>query len=305
MTHRLHWIFIGGLFAGCTSAPDPVGTLPDHFDENLDVITRSVSHPCGADADTDGDGMIDVHYTYTYDAQGRSRQDVGKDLTGAVYDQIDYTWDNAGHLIEQVDDFVFVHLKQDAISTFDTLGRRVEFRDDEWNDTTAQFSDVITYADFDDHGHAAHAAQTIQNLVKNTSTMQTRSYGYDELGRRITLDVRDATGGLVQGWQYVYDDTARTVTTTLTEPTDAQGNQGFNAVYLDTYDADYHWLSTHEVDPNPDGTVSETVDTQNQWSGDRELSSMTTWTGIVMQNSAITYKYQCNASQAAGRQVTR
>ena len=278
MTHRLHWIFIGGLFAGCMSAPDPVRTLPDHFDENLDVITRSVSHPCGADADTDGDGMIDVHYTYTYDAQGRSLQDLGRYLTCAVHEQIDYTWDNAGHLIEEVDvhnDAIF-SFKNDTISTFDTLGRRVEYRSDDWDATTALSSVVITYTDFDDHGHAVHAAQTVQEFTSNISTTGTRSYGYDELGRRITLDVRDDAGGLVQGWQYVYDDTARTVTTTLTEPTDAQGNPGFNAVYLDTYDADYHLLSAHEADTNPDGTVAETIDTQNQWSGDRELSSMTT-----------------------------
>jgi hypothetical protein len=296
MTHRLHWFFIGGVLAGCTSPSSPVGTVPDHFDENLDVIMRSVAHPCGADEDTDGDGVIDVHRRYSYDAEGRSLKDVGTDLTGALYDQTDYAWDNAGHLTDE--DYRAPGLRLDNISTFDTLGRRIEFRVNQGADDVVDRITTITYSGFDDLGHAAHGDQIIQDLVANTSKMQTRSYRVDELGRRIALDVRAATGELLQGFQHVYDDTARTVTTTLTVPHGVQGDPGSTGVFVDTYDADSHLIASHEVYASLDGATTGTTDTQNQWAGDRQLSSRTIST--LFAGSAITFKYECGASRASG-----
>src|SRR6185436_5258884 len=127
-----HWhgILIAGLVAGCTSSPRPPGpsNVPDHFEENLDVITRSVTHPCGGDADIDLDGAVDVHYTYTYDSLGRSKQDLGLDLDGGVYEQIDYDWDNAGHLIRtRVHQPLFAAAFEQT-HVYDTLGRRTQFQ---------------------------------------------------------------------------------------------------------------------------------------------------------------------------------
>jgi hypothetical protein len=93
MQKRWFGILLAGALAGCGSSPaESSEAVPDHFNDNLDVLTRSVAHPCGSDLDFDGDGGTDVHYSYTYDALGRSQRDIGIDLAGAVYEQIDYTW---------------------------------------------------------------------------------------------------------------------------------------------------------------------------------------------------------------------
>lgn len=303
MPHRLNCLLIGSLMvAGCTSASDAGGTLPDHFDDNLDVITRSVSHPCGAETDTDGDGAADIRFTYAYDAQGRSRQDLAVDATGALYDQIDYTWDNAGHLTDELDNGVYASFTADYVSTFDTLGRRLEFRSLIGDGGVAQSTDVIAYAQFDELGHSARGDETTQDLTTGSSRTRTRSYAYDALGRRISLEVRSAAGELVQSWQYAYDDPARMVTTTLAQALDGKGFPELHDVYLDTYDADYHLISTHQVSTHPDGSVNFASDTQNQWSGDRQLGTTTTSSSDASLGftTTTTYKYRCDANATAG-----
>src|SRR5579862_8001404 len=86
--------------AACTTSSKPKAELlPDHFDETLDVLERSVAQPCGADIDQDGDGTIDAHWRYAYDALGRPMHDEGTDAAGNPSGSEDYTWDNSGHLV--------------------------------------------------------------------------------------------------------------------------------------------------------------------------------------------------------------
>lgn len=292
MTHRWQWFLIGGLVAGCAADSSGPATLPDRLDENLDVITRSVSRPCGADADVDGDGSTDVRFTYTYDAQGRSRRDLGIRVTGEIDQQNDYTWDHTGHLTHEVTDYVTDQVKIANTSTFDTLGRRLEFRTESWSDGALRSDSTITYTTFDDLGQATLANQVLRDLERDRSRMQTRTYVHDELGRRIGLDVRDPAGALVQGWQHVYDDAARTITSTMTQPLDAQGNPGFTIVDVASFDADYHLISIHAVSTGLDGSFSYATDTRNEWSGDRQLRSITT--SDVFASSTITYTYACD-----------
>jgi hypothetical protein len=305
MRHPWYGLLIAGSIAGCTSSSTPSAqhTVPDHFDDNLDVIARSVSHPCGADADTDGDGAVDVHYSYTYDSLGRSKQDLGIDLSGAIVDQIDYTWDNAGHLVDQREAMpAFGPETFDYSSVYDTLGRRTQVKNEQSTGGTVSQRTTINYSEFDDLGHSAHGDELIEDLNANTTKTLTRAYGYDDLGRRISLDVHFAAGDVFQSWQHAYDDAARTVTTNLSEPHTLRGALGFTDVQLDSYDVDYDLTSTHDVSTALDGSGTTTVDTVNVWDGDRELSSTTTFTvppPLPSPSTSITFKYQCSAARTA------
>ena len=304
--HRLYGIVLGVCLAACGStALDTPQTVRDHFDDNLDVLMRSFAHPCGADVDNDGDGKVDVHYTYTYDSLGRSKRDLGLDLAGAIYEQIDYTWDNAGHLVKQHDVFP-MSITTDLANVFDTLGRQTQYRADLYdsdptdNTGTLNTTSTINYSHFDDLGHSAHGDQTYEDHDLQTSQTLDRDYGYDDLGRRISLDVHFASGDLFQGWRHAYDDTAHTVTTTLDEPIGLRGNPGFTATYLDTYDADGHWLATHSVSTDIGGSDPITDDATTKWDGDRELSTSDTFSGPgFVSKSSTTFKYSCPSSRTA------
>src|SRR5690348_11758582 len=103
MTSRLRWFWIAGLLTGCTSAPSRgYKTLPDQIEDNVDVLVRSASQPCGADADTDGDGKTDVRWAYRYDAQGRGVRDTATQLDGSLFQQNEYAWDNAGNIVDEL-----------------------------------------------------------------------------------------------------------------------------------------------------------------------------------------------------------
>jgi hypothetical protein len=301
---KLHGLWITSLVAGCTSTSTPSGTLPDRFDANLAVVSRSVSHPCGADFDLSGQAT--VHYQYSYDPEGRSMHDTGTLPDGTLYEQVDYAWDNAGHLIDQRDQraagFVFVTHERD---TYDPLGRRLEFRFETDEGGAPRDLDIITYSEFDDLGHALHGDQVIQIFKAGTSNTLTRAYGYDELGRRISLDVRDAAGGLFQDWQHVYDDAARTVTTTLVGPPSGPDDTGLRGVFADTFDEGDHLMSSHGVITNFDGADPTISDTRNTWDGDRQLSSVATTTfelpgDELMTTQRTTFLYECPSSGVAG-----
>jgi hypothetical protein len=302
MQPRWYGIFVAAWLAGCTSpSPGASQAVPDHFDDNLGVLIRSIAHPCGADIDSDGDGKVDVHYTYTYDALGRSLRDVGVDLDGKLYAQTDYTWDNAGHLIRQLDVFGGV-FRTDATNVYDTLGRQTRYQTVGGTLDTPETSTTIDYSNFDELGHASHGETLYKDLTAGTSQMLSRSYGYDDLGRRISLDVHfEDTGELFQGWRHTYDDVAHTVTTNLTAPLTLSRMPGNTYVYVNTYDADAHWLSYHSVAASLDGTPYLTTDQVNQWDGDRELSSMisdVSLTGTTSRSST-TFKYQCDSTHVA------
>jgi hypothetical protein len=129
-----------------------------------------------------------------------------------------------------------------------------------------------------------------------------RDYGYDDLGRRISLDVHFTSGELYQGWRHVYDDTAHTVSTTLDEPRglrdDVSG--GFTMTELDTYDGDGHWLASHTTFVDTPSGSSDTDDTVVTWDGDRELGTTDTFSGPGFSSKTITtFKYSCPNSRAA------
>ena len=311
--HRWYGILLGswlgswlaGVAACGTSPPGTPQNVPDHFDDNLDVIMRSRAHPCGADVDLDGDGKVDVHYTYSYDAQGRSQRDLGLDLTGAIYEQIDYTWDNAGHLTHQHDVFP-MSITSDQVNVFDTLGRQTQYRaslsdsDPGDNTSTLNTTTTIDYTGFDELGHSAHGDEVYEDHDLHTSQTLDRDYGYDDLGRRIRLDVHFAAGDLFQGWQHAYDDDAHTVATHLDEPRGLRGSGGFTATYLDTYDADGHWLRTHSVMTDTGSSDPITDDAITTWDGDRELSTTDTFSGPgFMSKSSTTFKYSCPSTRTA------
>jgi hypothetical protein len=300
MTHRLHWFLIGALIGGCTSAPTPGGTLPDYANDNLDVLIRSVAQPCGADVDGNGDGKIDgvtdSRYTFEYDALGRSLHDIETAATGEVYRRTDYTWDNLGHLTNQLDNFGDSTLQSTSI--FDTLGRNIEVL----NVATKLPSfdtktDDIKHTDFDDLGNWLRGEETILDFGATTPKLRTRKYGYDELGRQVLFEVRDDMDVLTISLHVVFDDTARTISDTYMSLGDVpSGRTGLTSTALTTFDADDHIISDHLVDS--DGTNEETYDTTNQWSGDRELSSTTTYSsGDTSFRSITTYKYECDASR--------
>ena len=300
MTHRLHWFLACGLIGGCTPAPSTGGTLPDHVNDNVDVITRSVSHPCGAGVDGNGDGKIDgtsdFRYTYQYDAQGRSLHDIETFAAGGVYFQTDYTWDNAGHLTGQLQTTAGLTLMSTWV--FDTLGHNLEFRSVSQRSTGETTTVDIKHTEFNDLGNWERGEETIVDSGATTPTMRTRSYGYDDLGRQVSFEVRDAMGVLTVTLYRVFDDKARTIAETFTNLGDGTAGSGNASTSVTTYDTDYHVISDHSVDTDLDGTIEDTVDTSNQWSGDRQLTSTTTYmfSGNTSR-STTTYKYQCDASR--------
>lgn len=308
MQPQWYGILLAGWIAGCTSSSPTEGpkALPDRFESNLDVLVRSTEHPCGSELDVDGDGQVDVRYTYTYDALGRSQRDVGIDTAGDLYEQIDYTWDNAGHLTEQRS-AVPLGIDSDEINVFDTLGRQTQYRlrnesGDHDPASPPRTQTTIDYSNFDVLGHAAHGDQRYEDLIAGTTQMLTRSYGYDNLGRRISLEVRFDSGDLFQDWKHVYDDVAHTVTTTMTSPRSLSGRagSGITDVSVDTYDAGGHLLTTHDVVTPIEGPQTTTIsDTVNVWSGDRQLSSTMTLTVPGFQLRTVkTYQYTCDSARA-------
>jgi YD repeat-containing protein len=226
-----------------------------------------------------GDGVIDYHTVYAYDAQGRYLHDVTTTPDGMIVVNDDFTWDNAGHLIASVN--VSDGTKNDEQFTYDALGRRLEYRYVFFESDVAVGRQVIAYSEFDELGHPALGTEVIDDLTKGTSRTQARSYGYDEFGRRISIEVHDASGKLTQSFKYIFDDDARTVTTMI-------GDQ----VIVDSYDADNHLIASHLTNDNP----SFVEDTRNVWSGDRELTSTTTSNDPKFPSPQVdTYHYDCPA----------
>ncbi len=297
--YRWYGILLAAELAGCTSpASGKSQVVPDHFNDNLDVLMRAIAHPCGADVDTDGDGKVDLHYTYTYDPLGRSQRDLALDLTGALYEQIDYTWDNAGHLI-RMHDVMQDQFLTDQTLVYDTLGRQTKYRDEEGTLDTVEASTTIDYSSFDELGHSAHGDERYENLINGTSETMSRAYGYDDLGRRISLEVHFDSGELFQSWQHTYDDAVHTVSTYLNQPLTLRRTPGNTYVELDTYDADAHLLSVHSASTAITGEPGLTVDSVTRWDGDRELSTLQSITrgGAVTSTALATFKYQCDSAR--------
>jgi hypothetical protein len=302
MTHRLRWLWIAGLIA-CTSAPSTDRkTLPDRFEEDLDLLVRATTQPCGADTDTDGDGAVDVHWVYLYDANGPSRQDVGRQLDGQLYQQIDYAWDNAGHLLDYLTT-VGAGLKIDRRSTYDTPGRRLSNTASYFSGSTLTMRNTITFSGFDELGHPARGDEVDDDLLHGTSTTRSRSFRYDTLGRRINLDVSNADGSVYQGWTHVYDDTARTVTTTLRVPSLPTGS--YQEVTVDSYDASNHYLGGHTVHTSLDDHASYTIDSTVRWNGDRERSYSLTSSDPTFPGESTTFQYECSSRAMTGRSAYR
>ena len=297
MGQGLHWLWIAGLFGGCTTAPGTGGTLPDPAQDNLGLLTRSAAHPCGADIASGG--QIRFHNTYTYDASGRALRDVQVDTTGMVVFQTDYTWDNAGNLTGQVD--TQSGLTSTSTWIFDTLGRNVEFMALGQRSNGEMRSDDIKHTEFDELDDWLRGEETIVDYGATTPRMRIRSYAYDQLGRQVSFELRDAMGVLTLSLYRVYDDMARTITETFTSPGDGTPGSGLRDTSVSTYDTDGHMISDHEVDTDFDGAPQETIDTVDQWSGDRQLSSTTTFTfpDGPPSVSTTTYSYACSTSRVA------
>jgi hypothetical protein len=305
MAHRLHWLLIalsgalfGALFGGCSAGPGTGGTLPDPAEDNLALLTRSAAHPCGADVVSNG--QIAFHDTYTYDALGRAKQDREVDTAGKVVLQTDYTWDNAGHLTEQVDSLD--GLTNTSTWIFDTLGRNVEFMNLGQRSNGQMSSDDIKHTEFDELDDWLRGEETLVAYGATTPRMRIRSYAYDQLGRQISFEVRDATDVLTVSLYRVYDDKARTITETYMNLGNGTAGSGQKYTSVSTYDANGHLISDHEADTDLDGTAQDTIDTTNHWSGDRQLSSTMTFTfpDGPPSGSTTTYKYECRASNVVG-----
>jgi len=309
MQPRWYGILLAGWLAGCTSSavPDEPPPIPDHFNDNLDVLTRGQGHPCGADFDL-GDGQIVVHYRYTYDALGRLQRDIGTDPDGALYEQIDYTWDNAGHLTSQRDAAPGTGSLVIDTWLYDTLGRLMQTRSTT-ADTDAtddhQVANTRTTSDYTDHdalGHAAHASQLQENLDAGTSQKLNSSYGYDDLGRLTSVELRLASGDLLQSERRVFDDVARTITWQLDSPHGLTDTNPASYRAVEQYDSDGRWLATHQENRGSDGVVTITQDTVVTWDHDRELRELISfappdhaWTLHLSK----TYRYQCDSAKAA------
>jgi hypothetical protein len=308
MAHRLHPLLIvvfgavfGALFGalfGCSDGPGTSGTLPDPAQDNLALLTRSAAHPCGADIESNG--QIVFHDTYTYDALGRAQQDREVDTAGKVILQTDYTWDNAGHLTAQVDSLD--GLTNTSTWIFDTLGRNVEFMTMGQRSNGQMSSDDIKHTEFDELDDWLRGEETLFDYGATTPRLRTRSYAYDQLGRQVSFEVRDAMGVLTVSLYRVYDDTARTITETYTNLGNGTAGNGLRFTSVSTYDADGHMISDHEVDTDLDGTVQDTIDTTNHWSGGRQISSTTkfTFSDGPPSGSTTTYKYECSTSNIVG-----
>ena len=313
-------ILLAAWMAGCTSSsapsapgspdsPDPGESkaVPDHFNENLDVMMRATAHPCGADLDM-FDGQIVVHYSYVYDQLGRLQRDIGLDPTGALHAQTDYSWDNAGHLTSQRDAQPAASWLQIGTMLYDTLGRLTQSRsttsdtDPTDDQHTANTRITVDYADFDGLGHAAHSSELSEDFDAGTSQTTTTSYLYDDLGRMTSVEVRSASGELFQTEQRVYDDVAHTLTWQFHTPPILDGAVAGTYEAVEQYDSDGHWLSMHQENRGLDGVLNTTQDTVVTWDGDRELGEVTTFAPpdhAWKLHIAKTYKYRCDSARLA------
>jgi hypothetical protein len=309
MQQRWCGFLIAGWLAGCGSSPPATSqTVPDDFDDNMDVLMRSTAHPCGADWDFDGDGAVDVHYSYTYDPLGRSARDVGTDPGGGLYEQIDYAWDNAGHLVDR-HDVVQGSGALDQAAVYDTLGRQTQVKELQsistaTGDTPAILS-TLDYSDFDELGHSRHYDDLYQNFQHATSYTLTGEADYDELGRRISAVDKLATGETIRTWIATYDDVAHTVTATTDQPQLLNGNPGQSVVETRTYDTEAHLLTIHSVITDAADTGHSVSDAVYVWDGNRELTStgLTTATDadgqVSIYKSVSTFLYSCPSARIA------
>lgn len=290
-------LWIAACLAGCSSSPTPETptNVPDHFDQNLDVIVRSVTHPCGAEEDTDGDGVADTHWKYTYDSHGRSKQDLARDDSNAIAHQIDYTWDNGGNLVDYKESLPILGMNLETIGAFDSLGRTSQYVFLTSDGTTLQRRMTYNYDAYDDFGHPTHASELIEDVAKNMTRTADRVYAYDDLGRRMSLVVHFGTGELYQNWHHVYDDVARTVTSHLDEPITLSGQTGVSLDGVETYNADFHLIGSHDVSTPLDGSEAFVTDMVADWQGERQLQQTTTQMGQgISITTSLTYKYSCN-----------
>src|SRR5262249_3641273 len=117
------------------------------------------------------------------------------------------------------------------------------------------------YSDFDPLGHFHHDDRLNEDSVAGTSSTLTIDYSYDDLGRRIIAESHLASGELSSEAHYSYDDDARTITTTVNQPKPPDGGGGKTITKLDTFDADYRWIASHQVWTFP--TNTQTTDIVN------------------------------------------
>jgi hypothetical protein len=295
---------IAGSIAGCASSGSP-GAMPDHFGDKFDVFMRSTMDPCGVDWDFDGDGKIDLSYTYTYDELGRSKQDLGVNPDGTLNDQIDYTWDNAGHLVAWRESFP-PDASADGTSVYDALGRLVQDQERFHSSDIQDERWTTHYSDFDELSHPVHADELREDFRANTSLALTHQWNYDELGRRTYHARRLPSSELYNEYRYAYDDVARTTTLIFNAP-HATSSYGRTLTRTDAYDADGHWVSSHDISTltfTSGSSSTQVNDTVFVWSGDRELSAATTQIIDGVPLSAIqtqTFHYDCGTARSTGQ----
>jgi YD repeat-containing protein len=304
--------------ASCTSLslgtsdpePDPPPPsesrpVPDHLDGSTELMIRGLTHPCGSVLDL-FDGQRKITFRYLYDPAGRPQRDIGLDATGALYEQVDYTWDNSGHLTSTRDQQQ--HTLRVSTTRYDTLGEAVEAQGTLDSDTTDAHPGPDTrtttdYADFDALGHPARSTELDEDLDAQTSQTQMTMYRYDARGRSIGLETRDASGALHSSEQIAYDDDARTARWQFQEtPPPGDGLTGdFRGSSI--YDAAGRVLSTHVDNLDAGGAAVSTNDTVTTWDGDRERSEVTTLTIASDPSVRIpitrTFQYQCDGTPAA------
>jgi hypothetical protein len=313
MRPRWYGILLAGWAAGCTvsspSDPSDSKPVPDHFRDDLDLITRGIAHPCGADFEI-LDGQTVEHFRYLYDALARQQRDLKLDQVGTLLEQIDYTWDNAGHLTNRHDAAPGNGALTIDRYLYDTLGRLTQFEettsdidptDDHQNTNTRT---TIDYTEFDALGHAAHSSELREDLDAQTATATTTRYVYDDLGRRTSLQISSASGDPLQSEQDIYDDVAHTVSWQLHVPPALPGAFPGTFGGVQQYDSDGHWLSTRIDYVGLDGALVSTNDTVATWDGDRELTEVTTLVPagspqVKLHFSSKTYQYQCDSARLA------
>jgi len=303
MRSRYYGILLAGCLAGCTAATPPVEetAVPDHFNPNLDLVVHGTGHPCGSDFEL-GDGQSRVHTRYTYDSLGRLQTRIRLDATGAPDERIGYEWDNAGHLTHVHDATPSAGSLVESVSLYDTLGRLTQARsttsdlDPADDHHVGSMRSTVTYRDFDELGHPAHADHLDEDLDAHTSQTQTESYRYDDLGRQTRVEVRTASGELTTTEQVMYDDAARTVSWEVQLPASPDPTIANDLRATDQYDGDGRWLSRHQQNLRPDGMVVMLQDVAVTWDGDRELSEVTSisppdhpWTFRL----STTFQYAC------------
>jgi hypothetical protein len=279
--------------------------VPDHLDGSTALTFRGLTQPCGADLDL-FDGQMTFRFRYSYDPAGRPQRDLQFDGTGALYEQIDYTWDNSGHLTSVRDQ------QQNALTVsttrYDSLGEAVEAQSTVDSDTTDAHPGPDTrtttaYADFDALGHPAHSTELDEDLDAQTAQTRTTIYRYDALGRSIGLETRDASGALRSSEQLAYDDEAHTSSWQFQEMTPPGNGLTGNFRGSAVYDTGGRVLSTHVDNLDADGAAVSSNDTVTTWDGDRERSEVTTL-GIANDRSVHihitrTFQYQCDGAPAA------